>query len=114
MIGPSGTSSSDSMPVDRHVGAGERLPLPLLERRADLDQVHDQRLAEIRHDLRGAQRIEHHGAAAGAELDQPHVLRRAHRRQVGGAHSPISSPNIWLISGAVMKSPLAPNGSRVM
>ena len=32
----------------------------------------------------------------------------------GGAHSPISSPNIWLISGAVMKSPVAPNGSRVM
>ena len=30
------------------------------------------------------------------------------------AHRPISSPNIWLISGAVMKSPRIPNGSRVM
>ena len=27
--------------------------------------------------------------------------------------APISSPNIWLISGAVMKSPAAPSGSRV-
>jgi len=27
---------------------------------------------------------------------------------------PISSPNIWLTSGAVMKSPRAPSGSRVM
>ena len=94
--------------------AGQRLPLPLLQRRADLDQMHDQRLAEIRHDLHRAQRVEHHGAAAGPELDQPHVLRRAHRPPGRGAHSPISSPNIWLISGAVMKSPLAPNGSRVM
>ena len=29
------------------------------------------------------------------------------------AHSPISSPNIWLISGAVTKSPPRPSGSRV-
>ncbi len=28
-------------------------------------------------------------------------------------HAPISSPNIWLISGAVTKSPAAPSGSRV-
>ena len=29
-------------------------------------------------------------------------------------HSPINSPNIWLISGAVMKSPWRPSGSRVV
>ena len=28
------------------------------------------------------------------------------------AHSPSSSPNIWLTSGAVMKSPSRPSGSR--
>jgi hypothetical protein len=35
-------------------------------------------------------------------------------RHTAAAHSPISSPNIWLISGAVTKSPDAPKGSRVM
>ncbi len=30
------------------------------------------------------------------------------------AQSPIISPNIWLISGAVVKSPCAPKGSRVL
>ena len=34
-------------------------------------------------------------------------------RQSVAAHRPTSSPNIWLISGAVMKSPAAPSGSRV-
>ncbi len=34
--------------------------------------------------------------------------------QTAAAHSPISSPNIWLISGAVMKSPPRPSGSRVV
>jgi len=34
-------------------------------------------------------------------------------RHTAAAHSPISSPNIWLISAAVMKSPARPNGSRV-
>ena len=29
------------------------------------------------------------------------------------SHRPIISPNIWLISGAVVKSPAAPKGSRV-
>ena len=35
-------------------------------------------------------------------------------RQASLAQTPTSSPNIWLISGAVMKSPPAPKGSRVM
>jgi hypothetical protein len=30
------------------------------------------------------------------------------------AHRPISSPKIWLTSGAVTKSPARPSGSRVM
>ena len=34
--------------------------------------------------------------------------------QTPTAHTPISSPKTWLTSGAVMKSPRAPNGSRVM
>ena len=36
------------------------------------------------------------------------------RCQTDAAHSPISSPNTWLTSGEVMKSPLRPSGSRVM
>ena len=34
--------------------------------------------------------------------------------QTAAIQSPIISPNIWLASGAVMKSPPAPNGSCVM
>jgi membrane associated rhomboid family serine protease len=34
--------------------------------------------------------------------------------QALNTHTPISSPNNWLISGAVVKSPAAPNGSRVV
>jgi hypothetical protein len=34
--------------------------------------------------------------------------------QTAASQIPISSPNIWLISGAVMKSPSAPSGSRWM
>ena len=32
--------------------------------------------------------------------------------QTEAAHNPKSSPNIWLTSGAVMKSPSRPSGSR--
>ena len=66
------------MPHHRHVERGHGLLLALLQRRADLDQMHHDRGAECRHHLHRAQRIEHHGAAAGAELDQPHVLRLSH------------------------------------
>src|ERR1035437_6601354 len=34
--------------------------------------------------------------------------------QVAAIQRPIISPNIWLTSGAVMKSPRAPSGSRVV
>ena len=32
--------------------------------------------------------------------------------QIDAAHSPSNSPNIWLTSGAVVKSPSRPKGSR--
>ena len=35
-------------------------------------------------------------------------------RQAAAAQMPINSPNIWLISGEVVKSPDDPSGSRVM
>jgi hypothetical protein len=35
------------------------------------------------------------------------------RVQVSTAHRPISSPNIWLTSGAVMKSPPGPRSGRM-
>ena len=35
------------------------------------------------------------------------------RVHTAAIHKPINSPNIWLISGEVMKSPEAPIGSRV-
>ena len=34
--------------------------------------------------------------------------------QTSAVHRPRSSPNIWLISGAVTKSPAMPIGSRVV
>jgi hypothetical protein len=36
------------------------------------------------------------------------------RAQLSAHHRPMSSPKIWLTSGAVMKSPVAPSGSRVV
>jgi hypothetical protein len=35
-------------------------------------------------------------------------------RHTVAIQTPMSSPNIWLISGAVMKSPPLPSGSRLM
>jgi hypothetical protein len=66
------------VPQDRFLDVLERLLLALAQRRAHLDQVHHQRGQKLRHDLRRAQRVKHHGAAARAKLDQPHVLRLAH------------------------------------
>ena len=36
------------------------------------------------------------------------------RIHISASHKPAISPNIWLISGAVVKSPSAPSGSRVV
>jgi hypothetical protein len=35
-------------------------------------------------------------------------------RHTAAAQAPMSSPNIWLISGAVVKSPFTPKGSRLV
>ena len=67
------------MPRDRQVGGVEGLPLQPFQHRVDLDEMHDHRRAEVRHHLGGPQGVEHHGAAAGPELDQADVLGRAHR-----------------------------------
>ncbi len=48
---------------------------------------------------------------AQARRSAPAAARPA-RSQTSASHSPVSSPNIWLISGAVTKSPPAPSGSR--
>jgi hypothetical protein len=51
--------------------ARQGLSLLLPQYRVDLDQIHADRLIERRHDPQRAQRVRHHGAAAGSELDQP-------------------------------------------
>ena len=50
--------------------------------------MHDDRLAESRRDIHGAQRIAHHGAAAGTKFDQPHIFRRAHHLPDRGRPQP--------------------------
>ena len=76
------------VPLHRHTDAADRLALALLERRADLDEMHHDRLPEGGHRLQRTQGVEHHGAAAGAELDQAHVLRRAHQLPGRGRPQP--------------------------
>ena len=58
--------------------ARQRRTLPLAQDRIDLDHVDMERLVERRQHAQRTQRIGHHGAAAGTELDQPQELRRAH------------------------------------
>ncbi len=55
----------------------ERAALRLHQVPARLDEMHIERLAKFRHDARGAQKIGHQSAAAGAELDEPQLGRRA-------------------------------------
>ena len=50
----------------------------------DLDKMKIDRGMEARDAARGAQRIGHQGAAAGAQLDQSHRLRPAHRQPALG------------------------------
>ena len=66
------------VPARGHV-ASERLPLAFAQSRAGLDEMNVRRLAECRQCPSRAHRIRHHGAATGAEFDQPHRVRRAHR-----------------------------------
>ena len=59
--------------------ARQRRPLLVAQHRIDLDQMDAERLIERRQHPQRAQRIRHHGAAAGPELDQPQQRRRADR-----------------------------------
>ena len=93
---------------------GQPLGLTRAQDGAGLDQVQLARPRGIRRTPRGAERVGHQRAAAGPELDQrgPRAGRPHRSQDCDQGQSPISSPNIWLISGAVTKSPAAPNGSR--
>ena len=78
-----------------------------------LDKVGAQRIVKAGHAARGAQQIGHERAATGAKLCQHDGRGRALIEPALREARPTSSPNIWLISGAVTKSPALPNGSRV-
>ena len=67
--------------------------------------------------IRGAARAARSRSAISVPRPGPSSARitgsgRPMRCQKSTTQAPISSPKIWLISGAVMKSPAAPNGSR--
>src|SRR5262245_47549681 len=66
------------VPESRNACDFERFLLLRLQSRADLDKVNHQGGAEIRHDLDHAQRVLHHGAAPGTQLDQTNIFRLAH------------------------------------
>ena len=66
------------VPAHRHVaGVAQRLRLALPQGGAHLDEMHAQRTAEFGRGAGGADRIEHHGAAAGPDLDELEHRRRA-------------------------------------
>ena len=59
------------VPAHRHVaGVAQRVRLALPQGGAHLDEMHAQRPAEFGRGAGGADRIEHHGAAAGPDLDE--------------------------------------------
>ena len=105
-IGPSiGTRDRSSW----NCACGHRLELHLLERGRGL------RRNALRARGRSASSPAAHRAPAcraraRARRNAPARSRPA-RIHMSASHSPISSPNIWLISGAVMKSPASPSGS---
>jgi hypothetical protein len=59
--------------------AGQRCLLFLAQYRIDLDEVDTERLIQRRQHPERAQRVPHHGAAAGSEFDQPQHRRRTDR-----------------------------------
>ncbi len=81
-IGPSGTSSRRACQVG--VEIAERGSLQSLQPLVDLDEMEIERGMEACDAARGAQRIGHQRAAAGAELDEAHRLRPAHRQPAFG------------------------------
>ena len=97
---------------------GEGLALRGREHRACLDEVHA-RCASQENPERiraGAQRRPTSIVAPGRDpvpRDATSVRRfPSSQPDACAAHRPTSSPNIWLTSGAVMKSPARPNGIR--
>src|SRR6185437_12499039 len=68
--------------------ARQRRLLLLAQHRIDLDQVDAERLVKRRQHPQRAQRIGHHGAAAGPEFDQPQQGRRPHRLPHRGRPQP--------------------------
>ena len=106
MSGPCGTSSIALVPVERGRGAAQRLALRLAQHGARLDQ-RDRSMpsSKLGHAAQRAKRVCHQRAAPGSKLGDGHARGSPMVCQTAAAHTPISSPNIWLISGAVMKSP---------
>ena len=112
MAGPAGSAAMSACQVT--AVAGERRRLDGAEARAGLDEVDARRIEESRPDARGAQQVGHQRAAARPELGEDEGRGAPIACQAATAQRPISSPNIWLTSGAVTKSPARPNGSRRM
>ena len=65
------------MPGDFRAAGGEARTLGLLEHRRGFDQMHVERIEELRHDAGGPQEVGHQGAATGAKFDQAQALRQA-------------------------------------
>ena len=84
----------------------------LLQHRADLDQMqHDRRRGTPAPPWRRAARRASWCRGRGRARPAARCSGEPICCQTAAAHSPISSPNIWLISGAVMKSP--PRAERI-
>ena len=104
-----GAGEDVGAPAQRYVIAAQRRPLDGFERGVALDELDAERGAKRGNETRRAQRIAHQRAAPGPELDR--AARPAAMPiccQTTAHHRPISSPNTWLISGAVTKSPARP------
>ena len=68
------------MPLQCHVfDAAQRLALLRLQVGTRFDEVSAHSLSEPRRRPGGTQRVLHHGAAAGTDLDERHFIRRPHR-----------------------------------
>ena len=104
--GPSGTSSSVAMPQHRHVDCGQA-PAAAAARSAGLISTRCTTIAARKSGTTCAAR-----SASSIMVPRPGPSSTSRTFsgapiccQAAAAHSPISSPNIWLTSGAVMKSP---------
>ena len=110
-VGPSGTSSKRACQAG--LKPASAASLQRLQPFVDLDEMQVDRGVEARDAARGAQCVGHQGAAARSQLDEAHRRGRPIASQRSASQAPKSSPNIWEISGAVVKSPAAPTGRAV-